>query len=265
MLGGRLDDVRGEVVAAKVAVPIDPAVLGRHDERRVARDQVVRLVSRRVEEAAVSAFDVVEAVERGVERGVGERARIDVDGDDVLVVLRCEQCVDAASRADVERACAALARRQHVARPRRRRVARDIVGRIVRVTREAVRREQHVVHRHDPRLRDDVAAHLGETGCDERLDGMRAERRGHVRLRHGQLEEQEPHRRRQLRLRQAPLGDEHLLTAAGEGVLVEQLLELLLDVAEPAQGCAECRRSGAIGNGSRHRAQSCRTRRRPRG
>ena len=224
MLGGGLDDVRGEVVAAEVAVPVDPAVLRRDDERRVARDQVVRLVSRRIEEAAVPAFDVVEAVERSIERGVRKRARVHVDGDDVLVVARGEQRVDAAARPDVERARAALARRQDVARARRRRVARDIVGRVVRVPREAVRREQHVVDRHDPRLRHDLAARSSarpvaasaSTAC-----GPSAVDRVH--LRHGQLQEEQPHRRRQLRLRQAPLGDEHLLPAAGEGVLVEQL------------------------------------------
>ena len=228
-------------------------MLGRHDVRRVARDQVVLLVTRRLEEAAVPALDVVEPVERGVQLGVRERARVDVDGDDVAVVPRGEERVDAAAGADVERTLAALARREHVARPRRRRVVRDVVRRVVRVAREAVRGEQHVVDRHEPRVRDDVAPQLGEPRRRERLHRLPAERVDRVRLRHGQLEEEQPHRRRELRPGQPPLGDEHLLAPAGEGVLVEQVLELLLDVAEPAQRGAECRSRGAIGDGVRHR------------
>ena len=75
---------------------------------------------------------------------------------------RGEQRVDAAARADVERAAAALAHGQHVARARGRRVARDVVRRIVGVAREPVGCEQHVGDRDEARGRHDVAAELGE-------------------------------------------------------------------------------------------------------
>ena len=98
-----------------------------------------------------AALDVVEAVQRGVQLRVRERARIDVDRDDLAVAPRGEQRVDAAAGADVERAPAALPHGQHVARARGRRVARDVVRRIVGVAREAVGREQHVGDRDEAR------------------------------------------------------------------------------------------------------------------
>ena len=57
-LGGAAYDALGELVAAKAAVAIGPAMLGRDDKRCIARDQVEGLVAGRLEEAALPALDV---------------------------------------------------------------------------------------------------------------------------------------------------------------------------------------------------------------
>ena len=253
MRRGLADEQRGQIVAAQAAVAIGPAPFRRDDVRRVARDQVERLAHDRLEEASDAALDVVEAVQRGVQLRVCERARIDVDRDHLAVAPRGEKRMDAAAGADVERAPATLAHRQHVARARGRRVARDVVRRIVGVAREPVGGEQHVGDRDEARGRHDVAAELGEPGDHERLDGLPAERVDRLRLRHRQLEEQEPDRRAEPRLRQPPRRDEHVLRLAGVRVLVEQVVERVLRVVELAQRSAERRGGRTVGGRSRHR------------
>ena len=95
-------------------------------------------------------LDVVETVQRRVQRRVGERARVDVGRDGDVAVPRGKQRVDARARPDVDRAADARARCQDVEEPRGRRVGRDVVRRVVDVAGEPVGREQHVADRRDP-------------------------------------------------------------------------------------------------------------------
>src|SRR5439155_25371645 len=102
VVGGGQQHPARELVAVQPAVAVGPAVLGRDDVGRVAGDQVEAFAPDRLEEAAEAHFDVGKVVQRRVQLREGERARIDVGGDDVRGVPRGEQCLQAASGGDVE-------------------------------------------------------------------------------------------------------------------------------------------------------------------
>ena len=79
-----------DLVRLEAGVPVGPATLRRDDVRGVARDQVERLARDRLEEAADSNLEVVDAVQRGVERGERDGARVEVCRDHVVAVARRE-------------------------------------------------------------------------------------------------------------------------------------------------------------------------------
>ena len=87
-LGGVPDDALRELVRGQPAVAVLPPRLGGDDVGRVAGDQVERLAGHRLEEAARTRLDVVELVQRRVDRCERERALIDVGRDHVVAVLR---------------------------------------------------------------------------------------------------------------------------------------------------------------------------------
>jgi len=98
----RLDDL----VARQAGVAVDEALArprgGRRDhERRVGRDQVEGLAGHRFPEGALAHLHV-DVVERGVERGDRQGARIDVGRDDPAGVRGQVERLDPAAGAEVE-------------------------------------------------------------------------------------------------------------------------------------------------------------------
>ena len=175
MLGRSEDHPLRHFVLGELTVSVHPAPLRGDDVGRIARDQVERLAFHWVEEAALAAFDVAESVQSGVELGVGDRAGVDIGGDHVPGMLRGEQRVDAASRSDVERSVDTRARRQGIENTGCGRVGRDIVGRVVAVTGEAVRGEHDLADRQDPDTRNDLLADLRKSGRLQSLHARWAE------------------------------------------------------------------------------------------
>ena len=116
MVGGGEHHAARDLVALEPAVPIGPAVLGRDDVRRVARDQVEALARDGLEQAAEPHLDVRVPVQGRVQLGEGERARVDVGGDDLRGMTRGEESLHPAAGAHVEDT-AAHAGRQAVAHP----------------------------------------------------------------------------------------------------------------------------------------------------
>ena len=133
MIGRGRDDPLRHFVFGELAVAVDPAAFGGDDIGGVAGDQVERLALDGFEETALAAFDVVQPVQRRVELGVRECAWVDVGRDDLPRVLGGEQGMDPASGADIEEPVDSRARRQGIEDASRRRVGRDVVGRVVGV------------------------------------------------------------------------------------------------------------------------------------
>ena len=118
-------------VLGELAVAIHPPRLGRDDVWGVAGDEPEGLALHGLEQASLTALDIVEPVQGGVERRVRERSRIDVRRDDLPGMLCGKQRVDAAAGADGERSCDARAWGERIENPSGRGVGRDVVGRIV--------------------------------------------------------------------------------------------------------------------------------------
>ena len=232
---GAGDDALGELVRRKRAVAIGEPGLRRDDERRVAGDQVEHLACDGLEEAAGARLDVVDPVQRGVERGEGERAWIDVRGDNAIGVRGREERLHAVAGADVEGARDAPSRRERGARPRRRRVRRDVVGRIVDSARPCIGGDQQLVHGQEPHERLDAAPSGGEPEPDERLgDGVAQLARGHR-----QREEECADDRAEACLRKPPRVHGDVAVAGRVRVLAEQLVHGVLRVADPAERRAQ--------------------------
>ncbi len=98
----RSHDVLRDGVAGQAAVPEQIRALGRDDVRRVGDDEVELLAFDRLEEAAGSRLHVVGAVQRCVERRVGERALVHVGRDHALGVRGEQDRLDPVAGAEVE-------------------------------------------------------------------------------------------------------------------------------------------------------------------
>ena len=103
MPGGFADDHPCDGVARQAAVAVGVRRVGGNDVGRIARDHVEALVFNRGEPASFAALHVGQVVQRRVEPREGERARIDVDGDDLLAVPGEQEPLHAAPGPEVER------------------------------------------------------------------------------------------------------------------------------------------------------------------
>ena len=115
-------------VPGHAAVPEQIRGLGRDDVRRVGDDEVELLTLDRFEEAACSCLDVADAVERRVERCVGERPLVHVRRDHALGVRGEQNCLDPVAGAQVEGALALAAHGQVGESDGRTMHARHVVG-----------------------------------------------------------------------------------------------------------------------------------------
>jgi hypothetical protein len=98
-----LDDLPRDGVARQAAVAVCIARLRRDHVGRIAGQEVETLALRGLEEAPLPKLDVLHAVQRGVDRGDGERTRIDVRGDHRLGVAGRQQRLDPVPGRDVQR------------------------------------------------------------------------------------------------------------------------------------------------------------------
>ena len=115
---------------------------------------------------------------------------------------------------------------------RRRRVVRDVFRRVVPCARVAVRRDEQLVDRDDPCLRDDLGVDAGEAGLGEGVDRGPTER-AHDRVgRRAELEEEHAGDARELRVGEATLERRHVLERAGVRVVAEQLRDPVLGVPD---------------------------------
>jgi hypothetical protein len=241
------DDACRELVTVVRSVAIRPAPLRRDDERRVARDQAELLALDRLEEASAPALDVVESAERGVELGEAERARIHIGRDDVLAVARDEERLNAVPGSDVQRALHLRAGSQQIAEARRRRVGRDVIGRVVGwVRRQPIGRQQKALDRGNSRLRRDVLADLRQPRALECADAGAAERVLCSSPLDRQFEEEETDRGRERAPRQTPFVYRHVLERGCPGVLAKELFDRLLVVRDVPQRVAERLRGGNV-------------------
>ena len=191
-LGGVPDDALRELVRGQPAVAVLPPRFRGDDVGRVARDQVERLAGHRLEEAARTGLDVVELVQRRVDRRERQRTLIDVGRDHVVAVLRGQQGVDAVAGADVERTRDVPARCQRCQPRRCRRVRRDVLRRVVDAACEAVERHQELFRRDEAPERDELLpVHRGEAERQQRVDPVLRERFGRSRELDRQLQEEE--------------------------------------------------------------------------
>ena len=174
-------------VARKAAVAEREEGVRRDHVGRIAGDAAELLAGNRLEQAARPQLDVVDAVERKVERGESERALVDVGRDDLAGVAGEQERLDPVSGAEVERALDLRSDGQVGERRGRPVHARDAV-RAVDV--EPVGGNQEVVVRDDAHETvQQAVAFLGEPGLDQQ-----------VRLlveRHGIADEQERDQRRE--------------------------------------------------------------------
>jgi len=96
------EDLAAYPIAGNAAVTEQQGRVGRDHERRVGDDEVERFAGHGLEVAALTALDVVDAVEPGVELREPDRERVDVGGDHAARVPRCEEALEAAATAKVE-------------------------------------------------------------------------------------------------------------------------------------------------------------------
>ena len=121
----------------------------------IARDQVERLALHRAEEASAPDLDVVEPFIAAL-NAANASARSFTSVATTRSRAGPRERLDAAAGADVEGAANAAARREERARARRRRVGRDVVGRIL-AARVGVGGEEDALDRRDPPERHDRA------------------------------------------------------------------------------------------------------------
>ena len=167
---GAAHDPLRDLVRAEPAIAVRPPVFRRDDVRRVARDEVERLVAGRLEQAAEPALDVPHSVQSRIQGGVREGAWIDVGRDDVLRMTRREEGLHTASRPHVERAFHPPAGGQRCEELRCRRIGDDVVRRILPVTRIVVGRDEQRADRQDTHARDELVSHIGDPGRRQGID-----------------------------------------------------------------------------------------------
>ena len=227
------DDARRELVGRQAAVAVLPLRLGRDHVGRVARDQVERVAGDRLEQAAEARLDVVEPVQRGVDRGERERAWVHVRCDHVIAVTRGQQRVHAVAGPHVERTPAPRPRGERRAPRRGRCEGGDVARRVVGAAREGVAREQKALGRHDPALRlDQLCVAPREPERDQRADAVLAECVCQIPVGHRKLQQEQPHDGRELRRRQPPVEDDDVLGVGPGPVVAEQLDDVPLVVAD---------------------------------
>ena len=164
----------GDGVAGHAAVPEQIRALGRDDVRRVGDDEVELLTLDRLEEAAGSRLDVVDAVERRVERRVGERPLVHVRRDHALGVRGEQDRLDPVTGAEVERTLALAANGQMGESDGRAVHARHVVGVRFRGARMIGRDQQLVVRDEARRPVDDLGVLDEKPGSREARLQLRA-------------------------------------------------------------------------------------------
>jgi len=156
--------------------------------------------------------------------------------------------LDAAPRADVQRPVDTRTRRQGIENASRRRVGRDVVGRVVAVAGEAVRGEEDFADRQDPCTRSDPVADLREPCRLQRLDALSAECGLGVLHRNRQLEKEQPDQRRERCVWQATFLGGRVGALARVRVFTEQSVDCVLRIAGTTQSRAEPLGRGGVGH-----------------
>ena len=250
----------GDGVPGHAAVPEQIRGLGRDDVRRVGDDEVELLTLDRFEEAACSCLDVADAVERRVERCVGERPLVHVRRDHALGVRGEQNCLDPVAGAQVEGALALAAHGQVGESDGRTMHARHVVG--VRLSGARMIRgdEQLVVRDEACRPVDDLCVLHEQPSSREARPQLRADELVEARARDGNAEHEQSEEHGQLvRVAEPPQVRRELGRASEELVARrEPLLDAVRLVAGVPQQPGEldrcsralrARRVGAPGRG----------------
>ena len=191
--GDLAHDLLAHAVAFHAAVAIDVLRRRRDDVRRVAGDDVERLVAHRLEPRPNAPVDVRRAVEVAVELRELDRARVHVAADHVLDVRPHEDRLDAVARAEVEAALHWGADGE--ARERHRRAMHTgyvVVRRFLPRDQPQVRRDDELVVRHEPHERaHDIAVATHDAHLLSCLERERRERLAHEIGRYRDVEDEE--------------------------------------------------------------------------
>ena len=101
--GDTSHDVAAKRIPRLTTVAVREGRVGRDHIWRIRHDQTEALAFDGLEKVAVTELDDVDAVERGVESGKGERSLVHVGGDDMGRVLRRQQRLDPAAGSEIQR------------------------------------------------------------------------------------------------------------------------------------------------------------------